>query len=117
MTTDLGVRTATYFSFALAEALLGAPVPQTVLAELAPPRWQSDAVLWFLRRAGVFEPDAPKFNRAEMAAFHSLLFDDPSRFLESAASIRRSDLRWKRMPEILSGLVRRAHDLATRYQP
>ncbi|HPB96314.1 MAG TPA: nucleotidyltransferase family protein [Polyangiaceae bacterium] len=116
MTETLGVSTACYFSFALAHALLDTPLPQKILDELAPPRWQREAVLFLLRRAGLFEPDAPKFNRAEMAVLHSLLFDDPSRFLESASAIPREELRLANGHRILGGLFQRARDLITRYQ-
>ena len=116
MTETLCVSTACYFSFALAHALLDTPLPQKILDELAPPRWQREAVLFLLRRAGLFEPDAPKFNRAEMAVLHSLLFDDPSRFLESASAIPREELRLANGHRILGGLFQRARDLITRYQ-
>lgn len=69
------VRTAVYFSLALARELLGTPVPLEALAALRPPKWKVERIRSWLWQAGLFEPDAPKFSRHRFLLFNALLYD------------------------------------------
>ncbi len=110
------IRIPVYFSLAMAQALLGTPIPERVLAELAPPRWKREAVLAMVRRADVFEPDEHKFSRPEMMIFHALLYDDAAGLLASATQVRRDELRRTPVTELLRRGATRIMDLVTRYQ-
>ncbi len=111
------IRTAVYFSLAMAEALLGSQVPLEVLDRLAPPRWKREVVLAMVRRADVFEPDERKFSRPEMMAFHALLYDDAVGLMASVADVERGELRRVPAGRLARRAVRRLRDVATRYQP
>ena len=110
------IRTPVYFSLAMAQALLGTPIPKEVLANLAPPRWKREAVLAMVRRADLFEPDEHKFSRPEMMVFHALLYDDAAGLLASATQVRRDELRQMPVTELLRRGAVRVRDLMTRYQ-
>ncbi len=111
------IRTAVYFSLALAESLLGSRVPLAVLERLAPPRWKREAVLAMLRRADVFEPDQHKFSRPEMMLLHAMLYDDAIGLLASAADVERGELRRLPVRRLAVRAAARLRDVATRYQP
>lgn len=119
MATDLHIRTAVYFSLALARALLDTPVPDAPLAALSPPAPQRAAITRMLRRADIFEPDQRKFSRPAMMAFASLLYDDPAELLASALDTERGGLvaalRPSRLPSLARRAARRLTDVATRY--
>jgi len=112
----LRMRTAAYFSFAIPRALFKSRIPDWVLDELAPPRWKIETVTRWLRHVDLFEPDDPKFNRAEMLVFHGLLFDR-ARDLAAALFDDDEDTPASRRPpaRLLRGF-RRAKDLLFRYQ-
>jgi hypothetical protein len=114
--TRLEVKTAVYFSLACARDLLGTPIPADVLAALAPPAWKRDLVMRWLRRADFFEPDAKKFSRPGMMAFHALLYDDAAGLAASAMGTDRAHLGIRHLPGNLARGARRILDLATRYQ-
>jgi len=96
--------------------LLGTPIPADVLAALAPPAWKRDLVMRWLRRADFFEPDAKKFSRPGMMAFHALLYDDAAGLAASAMGTDRAHLGLRHLPGNLARGARRVFDLATRYQ-
>jgi hypothetical protein len=112
----LETTTAAYFSFALAEALLGSPVPDATLDALAPPLWKRRTLAAWLTRVDLFEPEQKKFNRAEMMGFTALLYDDGVGLLASALGSRRDELRLGAAPELAVRGVRRLRDIVTRYQ-
>lgn len=114
---QLRVRTATYFSLGLAATLLGSSVPEWVLDALAPPRWKLETVCRWLRRAGLFEPDEPKFRRVGALVFHALLYDDTSGLLASILDANPEQLSLRQLPRDLRRGVARLIDLTTRYQP
>ena len=96
----LRVTTMVYFSLALAQALLLTPVPDEVLAALAPPRWKIALISRWLRWRRIFEPDEDKFaNRVEALGFHVVLLDTPWRMF-APQRVRREVAR-------LMDLVRR----------
>ncbi len=74
--SGLGVKTAVYFSLALAHDLLGSPIPPRVLVALAPPTWKLRLLSSWLRRVGLFHPDEKKFSRVGYLIFSALLYDD-----------------------------------------
>ena len=73
----LRVKTAVYFSLALAHDLLGSPIEPRVLSALAPPGWKVKLMSSWLRRVGLFHPDDKKFSRVGYVLFTALLYDDP----------------------------------------
>jgi hypothetical protein len=113
----LTVKTAVFFSLAMAKALLGTPVPDAVLASLAPPAWKTALLTRWLRHVDVFEPDAPKLTRPGMMLFHALLYDDALGLVASMADAERAELTLRRMPLYLRRAGRRLVDVAFRYQP
>ena len=116
MATELEVRTATYFSFALAKALLDTPVPDFVLESLAPPSWKEQTILKWLHRVDVFEPDQRKFSRPEMIGFTALMYDDVVGLLASALDAERDEVTLRRLPTNLRRGAARVVDLVTRYE-
>jgi hypothetical protein len=73
---SLGVKTPVYFSLAIPRFLFGTPIPDEVLVQLQPPAWKLALITNWLQRAGLFNPDAPKFGRAGFVFFTALLYDD-----------------------------------------
>jgi hypothetical protein len=116
MAKSLEITTAAYFSLALARALLATPVPDYVLEELAPPTWKREIIAAMLARADVFEPDQAKFSRAEMMAFHALLYDDFRGLFASAMDLPKSELGARNLPQGLWRGFNRMKDILTRYQ-
>ncbi len=112
----LSVTTATYLSLAMAAALLDARVPRSALDALEPPAWKRRVLAGWIRRADVFEPDAPKFRRPEMMVFHALLYDDARGLASSALATPPGELRLSNLPAIAGRGARRIADLARRYQ-
>ena len=76
LTASLKVNTATYFSLEIPRQICGTPIPADVCDHLAPPKLQRDQIVRFLRRAGLFHPNQPKFGRLGYMVFTSLLYDD-----------------------------------------
>jgi hypothetical protein len=116
LATTLEVKTATFFSFALARALLDTDVPDHVLESLAPPLWKVTTVTNWLRRIDVFYPDARKFRRPDMIAFTALMYDDVVGLTASVLDAERDELRWTQLPRHLRRGVARVKDLVTRYE-
>jgi hypothetical protein len=109
----LHVRTATFFSFALARALLESPIPEAWLDRLRPPEWKAQAIGHWLRHLNVFEPDERKFSRPQMLVFHALLYDHLKGLASSAFDMAsgRGPLAFRP-----ARAVRRIADLLFRYQ-
>ena len=114
--SETEIKTATFFSFALAKLLLDSPVPDHVLETLAPPPWKQNAVAAMLEKVDIFEPDAKKFTRPEMLVFHALLYDDAPGLIASVFDTERGGFRLKDLPRTLNRGVRRMADVLTRYQ-
>lgn len=113
---SLEVKTAVYFSLALAAALLDSPVPDGVLDALQPEDFRRDAILGILKKVDLFEPEQAKFTRPEMIVFTALLYDDARGLLASALDARPEDLKWSEAPRLAGAGLRRVKDLLTRYQ-
>ncbi len=116
MARELTISTAVYFSFALAQALLGTPVPDQVLESLAPAAWKRDAVTRILRTVDVFEPNERKFNRPGMMLFTAMMYDDTSGLLASVLDTSPDELGWRYAPRNLRRGAKRVYDIMTRYQ-
>lgn len=86
LATEIGVKTATYFSLATARAILRTPIPDHVLVALAPAAWKRAVVARWIRAVDLFEPNERQFRRPALLAFQSLLYDD-------VTSVRRVTLR------------------------
>lgn len=114
--TRLETKTAVYFSLECARALLGTEIPEHVLSALSPSRWKRSLVMNWLRRVDFFEPDARKFSRPAMMAFHALLYDDAGGLAASAMGADRAQLGIRHLPGNLARATRRVFDLATRYE-
>lgn len=110
------VRTAVFFSLALAEVLLDTPVPRECLNALAPSNWRAWAIEHWIWKADVFEPDDRKFTRPGMLGFHALLYDDMSGLVASVLDTEPEGLSLTRLPTYVGTGVRRLKDVATRYQ-
>lgn len=113
---ELTIETASFFSLALAEALLDAPIPTAILDDLAPRPWKIAAVTRWLRRVDLFEPDESKFSRPALLAFQALLYDDARGLAAAAIGAPPDELGWRYLPRNVGRGVRRFVDLATRYQ-
>lgn len=109
LATEVGAKTATYFSLAIARALLRTPVPEHVLEALAPPAWKRAVVTRWLRAVDLFEPHERKFRRPGLLAFQSLLYDDVTSIKDSLSD---APGRFR-----VTRAARRLADLLTRYQP
>jgi hypothetical protein len=72
----LQVKTAVFFSLALARDLLHTPIPDEVLGRIAPGRWKIRLITRWLKRVGLFEPDGKKWGRAGYVLFVAMLYDD-----------------------------------------
>jgi hypothetical protein len=75
-TQELKVKTATFFSLALACDLLKTPVPEDVLNKLKPAHWKIKLITKWLQNVGLFDPDGKKWSRFGYIIFVSLLYDD-----------------------------------------
>jgi hypothetical protein len=80
----LRTRTAVFFSLALAATLLRTPVPHETLMRLRPSTLKTWAIHRLLTRAGLFDPDGPKWSRVMFIVFTALLYDSPAGVLRSA---------------------------------
>ena len=73
----LNVKTATYFSLAMAKCLLGTKIPNDTLEALDPPILNK----WFIRstldRVGIFDPDERKWSNIGYIIFVAMLYDRP----------------------------------------
>lgn len=116
MARRLEVKTAVYFSLAMARALLDTPVPESALRALEPPAWKVAAITGWLARVDVFEPDQRKFRRPDMMAFVALLYDDAAGLAASVFDTERDQLDLRHLPTNLARGARRMRDLVTRYQ-
>ena len=77
---SLEVKTATFFSLALASDLLDTPVPDHVIARLSPGKWKVNVISKWLQSVGLFDPDGKKWSRIGYIIFVSLLYDSFSGF-------------------------------------
>lgn len=80
---SLRIKTACYFSLALAESLLGTPTPQYVLCKLRPSLFKRTLIVIWLQRLNLFYPDDPKWNKFTYPLFVALLYDNLQSFLGS----------------------------------
>lgn len=74
----LRVKTPVYFSLAIPRLLFDTPVPDEVLRALRPSAWKERLLLWWIDRAGLFNPDERKFSKVGFVVFSALLYDDLS---------------------------------------
>jgi hypothetical protein len=116
MACALSVKTAVYFSLAMAQALLDTPIPPSVLEALRPPAWKVEAITRWLARVDVFEPDQHKFRRPDMMAFTALLYDDAPGLAASVFDTEPDRLGLRHLPENLGRGARRMLDVVTRFQ-
>ena len=116
MALALDVKTATFFSFALARALLDTPVPDSVLERLKPAEWKRRSIVRWLNRVDVFMPNERKFSRPAMIGFTALMYDDASGLLASVLDTDKEHLGLRDLPHNLSRGVRRVKDLLFRYE-
>jgi hypothetical protein len=72
---SLEVKTATFFSLALASDLLDTPVPDYVIARLSPGKWKVNVISKWLQSVGLFDSDGKKWSRMGYIIFVSLLYD------------------------------------------
>lgn len=79
---DLKVKTPTYLSLIMAAKLIGTPIPEHVLDELAPNSLKVKIILSWIERVGVFYPDDKKWGRLSFVVFVALLFDTPAQLVE-----------------------------------
>ena len=77
---SLEVKTATFFSLALASDLLDTPVPDHVVVRLSPGKWKVNVISKWLQSVGLFDPDGKKWSRIGYIIFVSLLYDSFSGF-------------------------------------
>ena len=73
---QLQVKTAVFFSLALAHDLLGTPIPQNVFDTLKPAYWKIWLISRWLQKVGLFDPDGKKWGRVGYVVFVSLLYDN-----------------------------------------
>jgi hypothetical protein len=73
----LGVKTPVYFSLLIPKELFETPIPDFVLSRLRPPTWKEKAIVSWLNKAGLFNPDEKKFGRIGYVLFTALLYDRP----------------------------------------
>ncbi|MDP6943291.1 MAG: nucleotidyltransferase family protein, partial [Myxococcota bacterium] len=116
MANDLEIRTAVYFSLAMARALLGTPVPDAILDHLAPEPWRQRVVTRWLRRVDVFDPNGHKFSRPAMMAFVAMLYDNRRGLMASVFDTEPDKLGLRHLPRNLLRGTRRVADIVTRYQ-
>jgi hypothetical protein len=72
---NLRVKTAVFFSLALASDLLNTPIPDDILSKLSPGKWKVYLVSKWLQSVGLFDPDGRKWSRLGYIVFVSLLYD------------------------------------------
>lgn len=77
----LNVKTAVFFSLALARDLLDTPIPDNVLYSLRPSNWKVRYMVNSLQKVGLFDPEGRKWNRLGYIIFVSLLYDDLRSFI------------------------------------
>jgi hypothetical protein len=78
---SLEVKTATFFSLALASDLLNTPVPDHVMSRLSPSKWKVNVISKWLQTVGLFDPDGKKWSSIGYIIFVSLLYDSFSGFV------------------------------------
>lgn len=113
---DLRVTTAVFFSLDIAHALLQSKIPRDILKSLAPNPTRRASVSAMLRRAGIFEPEQPKFSRPEMFAFHGLLYDNLRMLISSATGSSPEDVRLANLGAMAAGAKARLLDLSRNFQ-
>jgi len=79
---SLRLKTAVFFSLALAKELLKTPVPDEVLNKLRPGKLKYKLMRAWLLKVGLFEPDSPKWGRLGYVIFVSMLYDSIGELLK-----------------------------------
>ena len=97
----LQVCTAVYFSLWLPAQLLRTPVPEWVLARLAPAGWKTRVITRSLLRAGLFNGEESKWSKPGYIGFNLLLYDSPAEAMQAV------------FPSYLT--MRRRYNLTTRW--
>jgi len=87
---NLHVKTAVYFSLALAHDLLCTPIPHYVLDKLHPSNWKVVLIKRWLEKVGLFDPDGKKWSKLGYIVFVSLLYDSLGGFFRGVIP----DKRW-----------------------
>ena len=70
------VKTAVFFSLALAHDLLDTPIPLDLIDRIRPNAWKQRLMVMWLKKVGLFEPDSKKWGRLGYIIFVALLYDD-----------------------------------------
>ena len=78
---DLQVKTAVFFSLALAHDFLDTPIPLDVINRIKPSGWKVRLMVKWLLKVGLFDPDSKKWGRVGYVVFVSLLYDDLKGFV------------------------------------
>lgn len=81
MVISLEVRTAVFFSLALAKTLLRSPIPIEVLDAISPKKIKIIFMKRWLLKVGLFNPDGKKWGRLGYIIFVSFIYDDIRGFL------------------------------------
>ena len=76
MVCALQVKTAVFFSLALASDLLGTPIPIDLMERIRPNVLKERLMVRWLEKVGLFEPEAKKWGRLGYIIFVALLYDD-----------------------------------------
>lgn len=70
-----GVRTAAYISLRIPKELLRTPIPDDVLKQLSPAAWKRGLLHRWVKRVGLFNPDAQKWSKSGYVLFNLCLYD------------------------------------------
>lgn len=88
--TEMELKTAVFFSLALAHELIRTPIPKSVLIELSPSRWKKLLITKWLLKVGLFNPDSKKWGRVGYILFVIFLYDDFTCFWKSLFPSKQS---------------------------
>ncbi|HYR95797.1 MAG TPA: nucleotidyltransferase family protein, partial [Candidatus Binatus sp.] len=119
-TRRLGVATPVFLSLSVPRGLFGTPVPDRVLAALAPRSTRRRLLYRWLSAVSVFEPGRPKFTRLGQLAFHTALADGAGGVWRTAfpprAEMRDRHRVGAGTPALVLGYGRRLAEVVLRYQ-
>ena len=120
VTRRLGVTTPVFLSLSIPHGLFGTPVPDWVLAALAPPLARRRLLYRWLASVSVFEPGRAKFTRLGQLAFHAALGDGAGGLWRTAfpsrAEMRERHRVGEGTPALVLGYGRRLAEVVLRYQ-